>query len=148
MSVRREKKSRSYRGTRSCGWGRVGQHRRRGRKAGRGRVGYHKHKWTWVLKYAPDWFGKHGFTRHPSITPKYRTINVGEIEEQIDIWLSKGLVSKTTEGLIEVDLPKIGYSKVLGRGNITRPLVIKAVKFTEKARKKIEGTGGKAIEVK
>ncbi|RLE89326.1 MAG: 50S ribosomal protein L15 [Thermoprotei archaeon] len=148
MSVRRKKKSRSYRGTRSCGWGRVGQHRRRGRKAGRGRAGYHKHKWTWVVKYAPDWFGKRGFTRHPSITPKYKTINIGEIEEMVEEWLSKGLATRTSEDLIEIDLPKIGYSKVLGRGELTRPVVIKALKFTENAKKKIESVGGKVVEVR
>ncbi|RLE58306.1 MAG: 50S ribosomal protein L15, partial [Thermoprotei archaeon] len=85
---------------------------------------------------------------HPSITPKYKTINIGEIEEMVEEWLSKGLATRTSEDLIEIDLPKIGYSKVLGRGELTRPVVIKALKFTENAKKKIESVGGKVVEVR
>jgi len=59
----RHRKSRKRRGSRTCGWGQIGQHRKSGSRGGHGHAGMHKHKWTWVLKYDPDYFGKHGFYR-------------------------------------------------------------------------------------
>ncbi len=145
MVVRREKKRKYYRGSRTYGWGRVGQHRRRGRKAGRGRVGYHKHKWTWTVKYALDMFGKHGFTRPPEMVPEHRWINLGELDELIPVLQSKGLVD-TVEGKISVDLTKLGYTKLLGRGRVTQALLIKTMYASKTAIEKVEEVGGK-VEV-
>ncbi|OYT61795.1 MAG: 50S ribosomal protein L15 [Thermofilum sp. ex4484_15] len=145
MSVRREKKSRSLRGWRTHSWGRVGQHRRSGRKGGRGKAGLHKHKWSWVVKYQPDYFGKRGFTRHPSITPIPKTINVGEVNERVKEWLAEGKVTKEGNAYL-VDLPSLGYSKLLGRGEVTLPLIIKVLSATKSAISKVEEAGGK-VEV-
>ena len=46
----------------------------------------------------------------------------------------------------EIDVSELGYDKVLSTGKITQPLTIKAKKIVEKAKKKIEGAGGKVIE--
>ncbi|MEM3921728.1 MAG: 50S ribosomal protein L15, partial [Nitrososphaerota archaeon] len=54
----RHRKSRKRRGSRTCGWGQIGQHRKSGSRGGHGHAGMHKHKWTWVLKHDPDYFGK------------------------------------------------------------------------------------------
>ena len=145
MVVRREKKRKYYRGSRTYGWGRVGQHRRRGRKAGRGRVGYHKHKWTWTVKYAPDLFGKHGFTRPPEMIPDHRCINIGELDEIIPELLNKGLAEKI-EDKVFIDLTKLGYTKLLGSGRVTQALFIKTPYATRTAIEKIEKAGGR-VEV-
>ena len=144
MVVRREKKSKYMHGTRTWGWGRVGQHRRSGRKGGRGRVGYHKHKWTWVVKYAPDWYGKHGFTRHPSIVPVYRILNVGVLDEMIEDLAAKG-IARVEGGKYFVDITKLGYNKLGGSGRVTKPIVVETIKATEEAVRKIEEAGGKVI---
>ncbi len=144
VSVRREKKRKYYRGTRTCGWGRTGQHRRSGRKGGRGHAGYHKHYWTWVIKYAPNWFGKHGFTRPPSITPQYRGINVGQLDEVIEGLVEKGLAEKRGDKFY-VNLVKLGYNKLLGGGRITKPIIVETVKATEEAMRKIEEAGGEVV---
>jgi len=34
--------------------------------------------------------------------------------------------------------------KILGRGELTKPLIVRAHRFAESARKKIEAAGGKA----
>jgi len=146
VSVRSKKKSRWQRGSRTCGWGRVGQHRRSGTRGGRGHAGYHKHMWTWVVKYAPSWFGKRGFVRHPSLVPEAKIINLNEIDERLDEWLKAGY-AKIVDDKIEVDLLKLGYNKVLGEGNISRPVVIKALSFTKKAIQKITQAGGQAVKV-
>jgi len=144
MVVRREKKSRYMRGSRTHGWGRVGQHRRRGRKAGRGKVGYHKHKWTWTVKYAPDWYGSKGFTRHPSITPQRKMINVGVLDEMAEELLEKGIAVKEGD-MINIDVTKLGYNKLGGEGKVTRPLLIYTLEATERALSKVKEAGGKVV---
>jgi len=39
-------------------------------------------------------------------------------------------------------LKSLGYDKVIGAGKVTQPLTIKAKKFTEIAKNKIEEAGG------
>ena len=46
----------------------------------------------------------------------------------------------------EINLSELGYDKVLSTGILTQALTIKAKKFVEKAKQKIEEAGGKAIE--
>ena len=145
MAVRREKKRKYLRGWRTHGWGRVGQHRRSGRKGGRGRAGMHKHKWTWVVKYAPDYFGKHGFTRPPELVPEHKCINLKQLDELVGDLLEKGAL-EIVEGLPLVDLPRLGYSKLLGGGRVSRPLYVKTLYATERAVEKIEEAGGR-VEV-
>ena len=81
---------------------------------------------------------KRGFTNIFSI--EYETINV----ERLDIFedgtvvtpellLQKGLIKKVRDGV-----------KVLGSGEVTRKLTVKANKFTGSAKEKIEAAGGKA----
>ncbi|MEM4700186.1 MAG: uL15 family ribosomal protein [Candidatus Nezhaarchaeales archaeon] len=147
MYIPRPKKaSRKYRGTRTCGWGRVGQHRKSGGRGGRGRAGMHKHKWTWVMKYARDYFGKHGFKRPPEVTWRLPFINVGELEELASELEERGEL-ELVDGLPLLDGPKLGFFKVLGRGKVGRPIIVKAHSFTEGAVRKIEGAGGRAIRV-
>lgn len=143
---RKTKASRKRRGSRTCGWGRVGQHRKSGGKGGRGRAGLHKHKWSWTVKYGKDAFGKKGFKRPPEIIPPLAEVNVGELDELADKLLASG--QATFEGDIQLlDGERLGFNKVLGRGRITRPLIVKAVTFTEKAKRKIEAIGGKCLTV-
>ncbi len=144
MVVRREKKRKYFRGSRTYGWGRVAQHRRSGRKGGRGLVGFHKHKWTWTVKYAPDWYGKHGFTRHPSIVPTWRNLNVGFLDEVAERLVEAGVASKEGDA-VKIDLASLGYNKLTGAGKVKKKLIVTVAKATEKAVKKIEEAGGKVI---
>lgn len=145
MVVRREKKSRSYRGYRNQGWGSIGQHRKSGSKGGRGSVGMCKHKWSWVLKYAPDWYGKHGFTpRGPEHTPVVTVLNVGQIDELAEELSRKGNVI-IEDGKIVIDVTKMGITKVLGSGKVIRPIKLIAYKVSKSAKEKIEKAGGVVI---
>lgn len=143
MVVRRRKKSRKLRGrTRTMGWGRIGQHRKSGSKGGFGAAGLGKHKWFWTKKYAPSWYGKHGFNRPPSLVKEYVSINVGELDEIVDRLVEQGLAEKKGDTIL-VDLSKAGYDKLLGEGKVTRKLHVIVGKATEKAVEKIEEAGGK-----
>ncbi len=145
MVVRRRKKSRKLRGrTRTMGWGRIGQHRKSGSRGGFGLVGFHKHKWTWTIKYAPHWFGKHGFTQPPTIVAEINAINVGELDEIARDMLRQGIAQKEDNKIV-IDVSVLGFNKVLGRGKITLPLKVITPAITERAREKIEAAGGEVV---
>lgn len=145
MVVRRRKKSRRLRGrTRTMGWGRIGQHRGSGSRGGFGAAGMHKHMWTWVVKYAPTWFGKHGFNRPLTYEVKVNEINVGELAERLDVWLREGKASEEG-GRIVVNLASLGYNKLLGRGSITKPVKVIVPAASGSAIRKIEAAGGEVV---
>lgn len=85
---------------------------------------------------------KRGFT-NASFSTEYTIINVETLEafadgETIDL----GAV--ITKGLVSMNTPLF---KVLGNGELTRKLVVRAQKFTASARRKIEAAGGKVVEL-
>jgi large subunit ribosomal protein L15 len=142
MVVRRRKKSRHLRGrTRTMGWGRIGQHRKSGSRGGFGAAGMHKHMWTWVVKYAPTWFGKHGFNPPKGLEKDVVGINVGELAERLDRWLRSGL-AREEEGKVVVNLAELGYNTLLGRGKISRPVKVIVPRATRRAVEKIKAAGG------
>lgn len=146
MVVRKEKKSRKLRGrTRTMGWGRVGQHRKSGSRGGFGLVGYHKHKFSWIIKYAPDWYGKHGFKSRFQ-REEISVINVGELDEIARKMALEGRAT-TEGGLIVIDTVSMGVDKVLGRGKVTRPLKVIAREVSESAKKKIIEAGGTVVSL-
>jgi len=135
----RLRKGRKYRGSRTCGYGKVGQHRDQGAKPNR-KAGRHKHKWSYVIRYEPDYFGKSGFTSPKSLRQRVKTINVGELDqiaEKISIGEEKGKPF--------VDLGKLGYTKLLGTGQVTKPLTVKVASCSESASQKLKGAGGEVL---
>jgi len=131
------RKIRKKRGSRTQGYGRVGQHRKSGSKGGR-KVGRHKHGWSYVHRYEPDYFKK---KRLKSLTDKseIRTINLKELEEI-------ALQESSRKGRkIILDLEKMGYDKLLGAGKISLPVSVKVPAWSETAQKKIEAAGGEIL---
>jgi large subunit ribosomal protein L15 len=127
------------------GWGQIGQHRKHGEKGGR-KVGRHKHLWTYVLRYEPDYFGKHGFKTPESITGKSNptTINISQIDQIIDKQTRTKTIAKK-RGKPYLDLTSLGYQKLLAKGTLTKPAIIKINKWSESAAKKIQEAGGQII---
>lgn len=145
MVVRKEKKSRKLRGSRYMGYG-VAQHRGSGQRGGFGKAGLHKHKWSYILKYDRDYFGKHGFKTPKSVKEEDVPINLLELEALVEKMCKEG-VKMEEGGKIIIDVTKFGYNKVLGKGKITKPIIVKAKKFTEKAIEKIKSAGGEIIKL-
>jgi len=135
MVVRRARKIRKKRGSRTCGYGITKKHRGAGSRGGRGNAGMLKHKKTWMLKYDPDHFGRKGF----KVPVKAQNIVNAITLRDLDILARK--LNKT-----EIDVSEFGYDKVLSKGVLTQPLTVKAKKFVERAKKKIENSGGKVVE--
>lgn len=146
---RRRKKSRKMRGSRLHGYGLQRQHRRSGRRGGFGKAGGHKHLWTWYTTYWPDYFGRgrRGLKRPRAVVREVLGINVGELEKRLSELEQMSAVVRREDGTIEIDLTKTPYERVLGRGTVSMPLIVKAHRFTEKAAAKIESAGGKAVPV-
>ena len=84
---------------------------------------------------------KRGFKNRFAVV--YTTVNIGTIDAKfndgdvVDLaaLISAGVVKKENDGL-----------KVLGSGEITKKLTVKATKFSESAKAKIEAAGG-TVEV-
>ena len=124
------RKIRKFRGTRTQGYGRIGQHRDSGSKGNR-RVRRHKHLWSKVVTSQPNYFGKHGFTSPQSKNRIESTINLKKLDQ-----LSTGA---------EINLTKLGYTKLLGAGKITKALTIQVAAASKSAQAKVEEAGGKLI---
>jgi large subunit ribosomal protein L15 len=130
------RKTRKRRGSRTCGWGRVGQHRRTGSKGHRN-PGRHKGSWSYVIKYEPDYYGKNGFTSPKSLRTVTNTINV----EKLEVMAEQLPTNKEGDRPI-IDLNHLGYTKLLGAGKITRPLIVKVRSCSKSAADKVDKAGG------
>ncbi|WP_338601065.1 uL15 family ribosomal protein [Sulfolobus tengchongensis] len=139
MVVRREKKSRKLRGSRTMGWGIRGQHRDRGAQGSR-QIGMHKEKWSWLVKYGKGWYGKHGF-RNPT-TKLVSTISLRRLNELL---INGSIKLEEKDGKKVLDLNQLGYEKLLGGGNLSIAVVIKVKKASAKAVEKVKQIGGEVI---
>ncbi|HVP26173.1 MAG TPA: uL15 family ribosomal protein [Candidatus Bathyarchaeia archaeon] len=133
------RKTRKKRGSRTVGYGRVGQHRDQGSKGYR-KSGRHKRGWSWVQRYEPDYFGKNGFTSPQSLRQHVNVINVGRLDEIVE----KVSVEKE-EGKLFVDLETLGFTKLLGTGRVTKPLTVKVASCSKSAVEKIKEAGGQVL---
>ena len=82
---------------------------------------------------------KKGFSNYPFKTI-YETVNVERLEvfENGDVvtpetLIEKGIIRKVCDGV-----------KIMGNGDLTKKLTVKAAKFTASAKEKIEAVGGTA----
>lgn len=117
-----------------------------GHESGRGTKGQNSRSGVTVRPgfeggQTPFWmrFPKRGF-QNPS-RASYAVVNVGDLEEAfsageevtLEALMARGLVKDRQDGL-----------KVLGHGELTKALVVRADRFSATARAKIEAAGGRA----
>jgi large subunit ribosomal protein L15 len=129
------RKIRKTRGSRTQGYGRIGQHRDAGSKGNR-KVGRHKHLWSKIVTTEPDYFGKSGFTSPRSLNRKENTINLQKLTE---------LAVETQDGKNSINLTTLGYTKLLGTGKIQKPLTVTVQACSKAAQEKIAQAGGQVI---
>jgi len=114
--------------------GMKGQKARSGRKP---KLGFEGGQ-TKLIKRLPR---RRGFTNIFRI--EYAEVNVGQLERfQAGSELTPALLRQA--GLIKTLRRPL---KVLGDGDLSKPLTVHAHKFSARAREKIEAVGGKALEV-
>ena len=146
------KRIRKMRGTRVCGYGRVGQNRKTGQRAGRGKTTQWKFsKKSYYLKQKelgfpdPDWnLGKRGFKRPQDMVRIYsvNTMNVKDLDLKIDDLVQQQKASKSGN-TYSINLNDINIQKVLGRGEIQKKINIQVKNASKQAIEKIEAAGGK-----
>jgi large subunit ribosomal protein L15 len=129
------RKIRKFRGSRTVGYGRIGQHRDSGSKGHR-KVGRHKHLWSYVVTKEPDYFGKNGFTSPQSLHRHENTINLKKLEE---------IVQTSQQENPQIDLTALGYTKLLGTGKVTKPLTVQVSSYSKSAAEKIKKAGGEIV---
>jgi large subunit ribosomal protein L15 len=103
----------------------------------------HKHKWTWVLRYDPDYFGKHGFYRPNKRV--VRSMNLIQLSTLMESLERRGGL-KLREGMPVVNLSTLGVGKLVGRGKLDKGLVVVVDSWTERAEKAVREAGGKLLK--
>jgi large subunit ribosomal protein L15 len=144
MTVKRRKKITKKRGTRSCGWGL--DHRGSGSQGGAGNAGRGKKAnskapqsglWTKQL------MGKHGFI-HKGPVSDDKVINLRDLEDRLPVLLSQKLATESA-GIVNVDISKLGCTKVLSTGKVRRKWKINAERASPDAIEKVKSAGGELL---
>lgn len=136
----KDRKIRSKRGTRNCGWGNTQKHRGAGSRGGRGMAGSKKQKWCGISKYCPGYFGQHGFKNHSSGV-RDKAINLCDLERNLEMFVKEGKVT-AEGGKYIVNLTALGYDKLLGSGKISNKMDIAVKSFSKKAKERVEENSG------
>ena len=129
------RKTRKFRGSRTQGYGRIGQHRDSGSKGHR-KVGRHKHLWSLIVTKETGYFGKNGFTSVQSLHRHVSAINLRKVEE---------IAQTMHQEKPQIDLSAMGYTKLLGTGKVTKPLTVKVSSYSKSAAEKIKRAGGEIL---
>ena len=124
----------------------------RGHGSGHGKTAGKGHKGQWARSgggVKPGFEG--GQTKLAMRIPKrgfnnifgtnYATINVSDLEKKFDNGAVIDEAAIVEAGLLKNTLDGV---KVLGNGELTKSFTVKAAKFSESAKAKIESAGGKA----
>lgn len=148
MPAHARRKFSRMRGQHTHGWGAKKKHRGAGNRGGRGMAGSGKradHKKPTILKlYGNEYFGRHGFNRPQGLTKEIRAINLDMLQSKLDYYLANKLITKEKDFFV-VDLEKLGYDKLLGKGRLSVKLKVKASYLSARAVEKIEGKGGMVL---
>jgi large subunit ribosomal protein L15 len=141
----KDRKVRKQRGSRTHGWGQIGQHRAGGGRGGHGKAGLDKHKWTYVVKHDPTYWLKKGFVSARALGKKVNIINIGKLDDLAEMLESEKKLEKKDKKIF-LDLESLGFDKLLGTGNISKPMVVKVASYSETASRKLEEAGGEILK--
>ncbi|MBY8981792.1 MAG: uL15 family ribosomal protein [Candidatus Lokiarchaeota archaeon] len=152
MTIKYKKTIREKRGTRTIGYGKVGQHRKAGQRAGKGKTtGWKKSKKSYYLKQKelgfpdPDWdMGKTGFKRPQDIVriSQVYTINIKDLDLKLEEFVKQEKATKSGNAYV-INLADLNIQKILGRGEINKKVNVTVKKASKNAVEKIKKAGGK-----
>ncbi|MGA3358596.1 MAG: uL15m family ribosomal protein [Halobacteriota archaeon] len=132
-------KAKKFRGSRTCGGGTHKNRRGAGSRGGRGHAGGCKHHFVRELLLGRG-YGSYGFIRPQNMLRDPTIVDVGALDEGAErlVELKRARV-RTGKYYITLDV-----DKVLGKGRVTKPLIVTARSFSKRAQEKLESAGGKA----
>jgi large subunit ribosomal protein L15 len=110
------------------GFGEKKKHRGKGSHGGKGYAGSTKHKKSYIRLFEPRHFDHKGF--HPPAKKETRIINVKDLD-------------RISKGMADINLSELGYSKLLGGGEIKSAVTVIVPQFSKVAKEKVEKAGGK-----
>jgi len=137
-------RSKKFRGLRTHGRGKKGG-RGAGLIGGHGNAGLGKHEKLHMLKFDRDHFGRKGFKRPQCVVRANSTINVGELGEQIDKYVTMGFAVRNGDAY-DINLTDAGIDKLLGTGDIAIKVNVTVPQISAQAKEKVEAAGGKISE--
>lgn len=145
MVITRRKKNSRQRGGTTHGYGSMKKHRGAGNKGGKGYAGSGKRADS---KKPSNWkntkyFGKHGF-KNLGFKKEVKPVNLLDIEQKLQSYISKKLIVEE-KGVYVVDLGKLGYNKLLGKGAPTKKYKITTEYASKNIIEKIKKAGGEVI---
>jgi len=141
----KSRKTRKMRGSRTHGYGQIGQHRDSGGRGGHGKAGFDKHKWTYVLRYNPNYWRKIGFVSVKALGRKEKVINVGNLDDLVAKLDAEKTLERKDKKIV-LDLESLGYDKLLGTGEVRTPVLVKIPAYSESASRKLEEAGGQILQ--
>jgi large subunit ribosomal protein L15 len=144
MQIKRSKRSRIRAARKTAGHGSKKKHRGSGHRGGKGNSASGKRSSAKIMKVTHGntrYLGKYGFK---TIKTKPKTIQLRDVEEKIESFISCGVAKKEKDTYF-VDLDKLGYEKLLSKGKIKLKMNITVNSATENAISMVESTGGKVI---
>jgi len=89
------------------------------------------------------YFGKYGF-KIKGVKEVINAVNIDHIEENLEKFLSNGLISKEGDKYI-IDLKKLGCNKLLGNGIVTKKFKVTAKYASGNAVEKVKNAGGEVV---
>ncbi len=140
--IRKERKTRKKRGSRTAGYGRVSSgHRKSGQRGGKGNVGKREHHWILSIKRGD--IRQRGFV--PPTQKKEKVISLAALSTKV-YRLRKFGKLPTYEGLPLIDVKELGFDRVISKGLVTEKFALKAPYITENAREKLTKAGCIIVE--
>ncbi len=148
MTVNRRKKNSRQRGSHTHGWGAMKKHRGMGNRGGAGAAGTGKRADSnkpsvWHIK---NYFGKYGFVNRGA-GEKAATINASILDENAEALASKNL-AKEQDGGFAINLKDLGFTKLLGKGKVSKKLFLTCETASKRAVESVEAAGGKVAKTK
>jgi large subunit ribosomal protein L15 len=142
MTTHKRKKVTKYRGSKTHGCGSMKKRRGAGNRGGRGMAGTGKRGDTKKPSISDEYktyFGKHGFKKkNPR---RVKPVNLSYFQQKIDKLASQSLIEEKG-GVYIVDLPKLGFDKLLGSGNLTKKINFTTKYASASAVEKVKKAGG------
>jgi large subunit ribosomal protein L15 len=146
MQIKRNKRSRIRAAKRTAGHGSKKKHRGSGHRGGFGLSNIGKRGSAKIQKITGSGgnidLGKHGFK---SLEKKANAINLLELQSRLHLYFVKNQIIKE-KNVYFVDLGKLGYEKLLSKGQVNEKMNIKVESATQNAVDKVKAYGG-SVEV-
>jgi len=100
-----------------------------------------------VIKHDPTYWEKKGFVSTRTLGRKVSVINVGKLDDLADKLESEKKLERKDKKIF-LDLESLGYDKLLGTGEIIKPMLVKVASYSEAASRKLEEAGGQILKEK